>query len=173
MNEDIKKRASKIKLLLMDCDGVLTDGKITLLPNGDEQKTFNVRDGLGIVSLHKAGIQTGIISGRSSSVVERRAKELGIKFLQQGHHHKTAAFEQILREAEMTAEQTAYVGDDFVDIPILKLVGLAIAVNDAVDEVKENGHYITKTTGGNGAVREICDLILKSQNKWLDLIKSF
>lgn len=173
MNEDIIKRASKIKLLLMDCDGVLTDGKITLLPNGDEQKTFNVRDGLGIVNLHKADIQTGIISGRTSSVVEHRAKELGITYVQQGHHHKIAAFEKILRESGITAEQTAYIGDDLIDVSILKRVGFAIAVNDAVDFVKENAHYITKITGGNGAVREICDLLLKSQGKWESVLEKY
>lgn len=173
INENIKNRAAKVKLLLLDCDGVLTDGRLTLLPNGDEQKTFHVRDGQGIVLLHRAGLRSGIISGRNSSLVERRAKELGIKFVRQGVWNKLEEFEEILSEAEVTPEETAFVGDDLNDLSIMKSVGFAVAVADAVPELREIAHFITKLNGGLGAVREVTDLILQSQNHWQKMISSF
>jgi 3-deoxy-D-manno-octulosonate 8-phosphate phosphatase (KDO 8-P phosphatase) len=172
-NENIKERAAKIKLLLVDCDGVLTDGGITLLPNGDEQKTFNVRDGHGFVLLHRAGIRSGIISGRSSSLVERRAKELGIEFVRQGTWNKLVDFEEVLKQAEVLPEETAFVGDDVTDVPLMLRVGFAVAVADAVLEVKQVAHLITYNKGGAGAVREVTDLIIQSQQKWDDLMKRY
>ena len=170
---EIQERAAGIKLLLMDCDGVLTDGRITLLPNGDEQKTFHVRDGQGIVLLHRAGLRSGIISGRNSSLVERRAKELGIEFIRQGAWNKLGDFEEILEEAGLTLEETAFMGDDVTDIPLMRRVGLAIAVADAVLETKQVAHLITESNGGFGAVREISDFVIKSQQKWDNLMKQY
>jgi 3-deoxy-D-manno-octulosonate 8-phosphate phosphatase (KDO 8-P phosphatase) len=158
---DIIERAKRIKLLLMDCDGVLTDGRLWLTTDGDEQKAFHARDGQGITLLHRAGIKTGIISGRTSSATERRARELGITFLRQGAHDKLPVMEQILSEAGVSAEECAYIGDDLVDIPLMKRAGLAVAVADAIEETKQAAHYVTSARGGNGAVREVCDLILK------------
>lgn len=173
INKEIQAKASKIKLLLMDCDGVLTDGRITLLPNGDEQKTFHVRDGQGLVLLHHAGLISGIISGRSSLSVEHRARELGIKFIYQGAANKVNDFEEILAESGLTPEITAFIGDDVTDIPLMRRVGLAIAVADAVLEVKKVAHFITDNKGGAGAVREVSDLILKSQQNWNNLMQQY
>jgi 3-deoxy-D-manno-octulosonate 8-phosphate phosphatase (KDO 8-P phosphatase) len=173
ISEDVNMRAARIKLLLMDCDGVLTDGRITLLPNGDEQKTFHVRDGHGIVLLHRAGLRSGIISGRSSSLVERRAKELGIEFVRQGTWNKIEDFEEVLELAGITLEETAFVGDDVTDVPLMLRVGLAVAVGDSAMEVKQIAHLVTNSNGGCGAIREVTDLILKSQLKWDGLMKRY
>lgn len=173
INKDVECRAAKIKLLLMDCDGVLTDGRITLLPGGDEQKTFHVRDGHGIVLLHRAGLRTGIISGRNSSLVERRAKELGIQFVRQGTWNKIDDYQEILSEAKVLSEETAFIGDDVTDIPLMLHVGFAISVNDAVEELKSVSHLVTNSKGGFGAVRELSEIILQSQQKWADLMKEY
>ena len=173
IDQKLEARAAKIKLLLMDCDGVLTDGRITLLPNGDEQKTFHVRDGQGIVLLHRAGLRSGIISGRNSSLVERRARELGIEFVRQGAWNKLDDFEEILSETGLTPIETAFIGDDVADIPLLLRVGLAIAVTDAVAETKTVAHLVTVNSGGMGAVREATDFILKSQQKWDTVTKQY
>jgi 3-deoxy-D-manno-octulosonate 8-phosphate phosphatase (KDO 8-P phosphatase) len=173
MTEDIKQRVSRIKLLLMDCDGVLTDGRITLLTAGDEQKTFHVRDGHGLVLLHRAGLRSGIISGRSSRLVDQRAKELGIEFVRQGTWNKIVDFEEIIEKAETSLEEIAFVGDDVTDIPLMLRVGLAVAVADAVPETKQVAHLITKENGGNGAVREVTDLILQSQERWGELMSRY
>ena len=173
INLETQERAAKIKLLLMDCDGVLTDGRITFLPEADEQKTFHVRDGLGIVLLHRAGLRSGIISGRSSNLVERRAKELGIEFVRQGAGTKVDDFEEIIDESGLTLPETAFIGDDLADIPIMLRVGLAIAVADAAKETREVAHLTTDSRGGFGAVREAIDFILKSQQKWDSLMKSY
>ena len=147
----------------MDCDGVLTDGRIWLTADGEEQKAFHVRDGQGIKLLHEAGIRTGIISGRSSSATERRARDLGVTYLRQGIDEKLQVMEEILREAAVSAEECAYIGDDLVDIPLLGRAGLAIAVADASEATKEVADYVTIRRGGQGAVREACELILKQQ----------
>ncbi len=162
--KELTEKFSKIKLLLMDCDGVLTDGKITFLPSGDEQKTFHVRDGQGLVLLHNIGIKTGIISGRNSSLVDRRARELKIEFVRQGVKNKVDEYEDIASIIDVNKEETAYIGDDINDLALLKEVGLAIAVGDAINEVKQCADYITTLDGGNGAIREICDLIVFSKN---------
>jgi 3-deoxy-D-manno-octulosonate 8-phosphate phosphatase (KDO 8-P phosphatase) len=128
----VERRASHIKLLLMDCDGVLTDGQLMLLENGDEQKLFNVRDGQGLVLLHRAGLKSGVISGRRSSFVERRARELGINYLRQGSPDKIKDFTELLIEAQVEEQEVAFVGDDLGDIPLMRRVELAVAVADAV-----------------------------------------
>lgn len=171
--DEFEKKIEPIKLVLMDCDGVLTDGRITLLPDGDEQKTFHTRDGHGIVLLHRAGIKTGIISGRSSSLVERRALELGMTYLRQGTWNKIKDFDEVLCEANIEAFEVAYIGDDVTDIPLMERVGFAVAVRDAVEETKDAAHYVTELHGGFGAVREVADLILQVQDHWIELMKRY
>jgi len=148
----------------MDCDGVLTDGRITLLPDGDEQKTFHVRDGQGIVLCHQAGLKTGIISGRTSSATERRARELGMTYVKQNASDKIGALREILSSTSLKESECAFIGDDLGDIPIMQSVGLAIAVGDAADKVKQIAHHCTSKGGGHGAVREAIDLILSVQH---------
>ena len=169
----IERRASHIKLLLMDCDGVLTDGRLWLTEDGDEQKSFNTHDGLGLTLLHRAGLKSGIITGRSSKAVTRRAAELGVEFVRQGEPNKTAAFEQLLQQAGVTESEVAYVGDDLPDIPIMKHAELAVAVADAMEETRLVAHYVTRASGGRGAVREVVELILKSQGRWHDLAEDY
>ena len=171
--QDLERRAKGIRLLLMDCDGVLTDGRLELLADGDEQKTFHARDGQGISLFHRAGLKTGIISGRTSSAVERRARELEMTYVRQDVHGKVKVFEEFLTEAKMSAEECAFVGDDLPDIPVMRRVGLAIAVADAVAEAKQAAHYVTEHTGGHGAVREVTDLILKAQGRWEGLMERY
>ncbi len=162
--EDVLNRASNIKLLLMDCDGVLTDGRLYYSAIGEELKVFNVKDGQGLVSWHKAGFQSGIISGRNSQSVQKRATELGISFVKQNSRDKIKDFYDILDKSKLSAEQVAFVGDDTADINLLKIVGFSIGVADAVVEVLDIVHHITSKKGGYGAVREITDLLLKLKN---------
>ena len=169
----LERRASRIKLLLMDCDGVLTDGRLWLLENGEEQKSFNTRDGLGLHLLHRAGLKSGIISGRKSSGVARRAGELGIEFVTQGDPNKIGAFEDLLRLARVDEREVAFIGDDLTDIPLMQRSELAVAVADAVAEARAVAHYVTRAEGGNGAVREVIELILKAQGRWGDLIEEY
>ena len=169
----IERRASRIKLLLMDCDGVLTDGRLWLTGDDDEQKSFNTHDGLGLSLLHRAGLKSGIITGRSSKAVTRRAQELGVEFLRQGNPDKIAAFEQLLLEANVTESEVAFVGDDLPDIPLMRRAELAVAVADAMEETRLAAHYLTRARGGHGAVREVIELILKSQGRWQDLVDDY
>lgn len=157
----------------MDCDGVMTDGRVFILDEDDDQKTFYVRDGFGIGLFHRAGLQSGVISGRNSSALDRRARSLGMKFIWQGRENKQEAFAETLKAAELSASEVAFIGDDLNDIPLMKLSGLAVAVSDATEETKAAAHYITRAIGGRGAVREVCELILKSQGKWEELVKSY
>ncbi len=170
---EVRRRAAHIKLLLMDCDGVLTDGRIELLENGDEIKTFHTRDGHGIVLMHRAGLETGIISGRSSTLVERRARELGMKHVRQGTWDKIKDYEELITEAGFAEAEIAFIGDDVTDIPLMQRAGFAIAVADAVPETHAAAHFVTKLPGGFGAVREVCELILKAQGHWDDLMKRY
>lgn len=170
---EIEKRASRIKLLLMDCDGVLTDGRITLVSDNDEQKSFHTRDGHGLVLLHRAGLRSGIISGNTSSAVERRARDLGIAYVRQGTWNKIVEFEEVLAAAEVEDAETAYIGDDVTDIPLMQRVGLAVAVADATEETRAVAHYVTHLPGGFGAVREVTDLILKAQGRWAELMRKY
>lgn len=169
----IEHRASHIKLLLMDCDGVLTDGRLWLTDDGDEQKTFNTHDGLGLSLLHRAGLKSGIISGRNSKAVARRAGELGVEFVRQGDPDKIAAFEEVMKLAGVTEAEVAYVGDDLPDIPLMQRSELAVAVADAVAETRSVAHYVTRAKGGRGAVREVIEMILKSQGRWQELVGSY
>jgi len=173
MKSDVQERAARIKLLLMDCDGVLTDGRIWLFENGEEQKGFHTRDGLGIDLLHRAGLRSGIISGRTSKAVETRARTLGMSFVIQGHENKVQAFLDVLAQAGVANAEVAFIGDDLNDIPLMVQSGLGVAVADAAFETREHAHYVTKAPGGFGAVREVIELILKSQGRWDELIKNY
>ena len=170
---EIRQRAARVKLLLMDCDGVLTDGHIWILENGEDQKAFHTRDGLGIELLHRAGLMSGVISGRTSSALERRAQSLRVSYLWQGRDDKREAFADTLAQARVSSEEVAFVGDDLTDLPLMAQAGLAVAVADAVAEVRERAHYVTAANGGNGAIREVVEFILKAQDRWDDLVKSY
>jgi 3-deoxy-D-manno-octulosonate 8-phosphate phosphatase (KDO 8-P phosphatase) len=170
MVNEIEERARRIKMLILDCDGVLTDGRILITAEGDEMKSFDVKDGHAIVMWHHAGLRSAIISGRKSAVVQKRVKELGIHHLHEMAWVKTEPYAAILAEEGLTDEAICYVGDDVVDIPLLRKAGLAVAVADAVDEVKAYAHLITESEGGRGAVREVIRLILQAQGKWGELM---
>jgi 3-deoxy-D-manno-octulosonate 8-phosphate phosphatase (KDO 8-P phosphatase) len=170
---EVERRASRIKLLLMDCDGVLTDGRIQLMETGDEQKTFHTRDGHGLVLFHRAGLRSGIISGRSSTLVERRARELGVTYVRQGTWDKVKDFEELLSEAAVNGSAVAFIGDDVTDIPVMQRSELAVAVADAGEETRSAAHYVTRLPGGYGAVREVAELILKAQGLWGDLMRRY
>lgn len=169
----IRKKAQNIKLLLLDVDGVLTDGGIVMNDRGEEIKRFDVRDGHGIRLLLRGGIQVGLITGRSSKVVNHRAKDLGIRLVYQRAYDKLEVYEKIKRKLRLTDEEIAYVGDDIVDLPILKRVGLAMAVKDGWPDLKRYVDYVTSNEGGRGAVREIAELLLKAQGKWRDLTRRY
>ena len=165
MNEIIEK-AKGVKLLILDIDGVMTDGRIIYSIYGDELKFFDVQDGLGITLLNRAGIKTAIITAKASRIVKLRARDLKVAKTYQGYIDKLIPFNKILKRFKIKPEEICFIGDDLVDIPVLKRVGFAVAVPNAMDEVKKVAHHVTSKMGGRGAVREICDLILKSQNKW-------
>jgi len=164
------RRAKKIRVLLMDVDGTMTPRYVCLqtFPDGSvaEMKMFNAHDGAGLKLAGIMGIRTGLITGRDSPATTRRAREIGIEFVAQGQPKKTLAYEDILSRAGVTDEEVAYVGDDLPDLPLLSRAGLAVAVADATVEVQRVAHYVTKARGGEGAVREVIELILKSQGKW-------
>ncbi len=170
---ELERRAGRIKLLMMDCDGVLTDGRITLLDDGDELKSFHTRDGHGLVLLHRAGLRSGIISGRTAKAVERRARDLGVSIVYQGILDKIATFNELTSSESLDDAEIAYIGDDVTDIPLMNRVGLAVAVADAVTETKAAAHYTTELAGGFGAVREVCELILKAQGHWNGLMNRY
>lgn len=160
------ERAKQVKLVILDVDGVQTDGGVIIDSNGVQQAKFHIRDGLGVVTMIMTGLEVAIITSRRSPIVQARADELGIKRLYQGAKKKTEVYATLLEELGITDENVAYVGDDLVDLGIMKRVGLAIAVADAVPEVKAVAHYVTEVPGGKGAVREAAELILKAQGKW-------
>ncbi len=160
---ELQKRAASIRLLVLDVDGVLTDGRLYFNAEGEALKAFHVRDGAGIVQLRKAGIQVAIISGRNSKAVNTRMSELGVTLVQQGIHDKQAALQTLLRDLQLEANCIACVGDDTPDIPMLNMAQLAVAVADAHPAAKAAAHYVTHLAGGLGAVREVCDLILQAQ----------
>ena len=172
-DSEIQTRAARIKLFLMDCDGVLTDARIWVLENGEDQKAFHTRDGLGLELLHRAGVRSGVITGRVSSALTRRAEKLGMSYVRQGCEDKEEAFAEIVAGAGLTNADVAFAGDDLNDIPLMRQSGLAIAVADAVLETREHAHYITHARGGHGAVREAVELILKAQNKWDETLRRY
>ncbi len=162
--EDLIKKVSGIKLAAFDIDGVMTDGSLTFDENGVEYKTFNAKDGQGIVMITKAGIITAIITARDNGTVKHRFEVLGMTRLFMGQKNKILAMEQLLKDYNLDFSQVAYMGDDLPDLCVLNKVGLACCPNDAVDEVKQVCHFISSKNGGRGAVRELCDLIFKTQN---------
>jgi 3-deoxy-D-manno-octulosonate 8-phosphate phosphatase (KDO 8-P phosphatase) len=163
--QSVRSKAKKVKLLLLDVDGVMTDGRIILDNQGNELKAFHVRDGHGIKLAQKAGIIVGIITGRSSEVVNVRARELGITEVHQGAHQKEATYDAIIAKYGFKDDETAFIGDDIVDAAVLQRVGLAATVADADPSVKPYVDMVTKAAGGRGAVREVIAIILKSQDK--------
>jgi 3-deoxy-D-manno-octulosonate 8-phosphate phosphatase (KDO 8-P phosphatase) len=170
----LKKRAAQIKLLLMDVDGTMTSGAVTLLSQNDgtalEVKTFDAHDGQGLTLAHSAGLQSGCITGRESSALLRRAREMNMDFIYMKQALKMPAYEEILKKAGVADAAVGYIGDDLPDLPLMRRVGLAIAVGDAVVEVKKAAHYVTKALAGHGAVREAVELILKSKGIWEEMI---
>ena len=170
---EARPRARQVRLLLLDVDGVLTDGTITYGTDGIETKSFHTQDGLGLKLLQESGVAAGIITARTSEAVLRRARELGFAHVVQGAADKLAAFEAILRETGLRPPQTAYMGDDWMDLPLLNRVGLAAAPANAVAEVRQRVHYTTERTGGRGAVREVCDLLLEAQSNLERLFARF
>jgi len=173
----IVSKASKIKLLLMDVDGVMTDGKLYNVPGPDgamfETKAFDSQDGIALQWLSWNGIQTGVISGRVSPATEVRCRQCGCKHIYQGHIEKIPILEKILAVTGITPEETAYMGDDLTDVVVFRRVGLAIAVANARPEVKCAAHHVTSAEGGRGAVREICELLLKAQGYWDALLAKY
>jgi 3-deoxy-D-manno-octulosonate 8-phosphate phosphatase (KDO 8-P phosphatase) len=161
-----------VKLLLTDVDGVMTDGSVFITQEG-EFKQFSIQDGLGLVLLRKCGVKVGWISARPSLITARRAEELKIDFLSQKKESKLAAAEEMLAAARVNWEEVCFVGDDVVDLCLLRRVGLAVAVANAIDEVKAAAHCVTTVPGGHGAVREVVTMILKAQGKWAPLLRHF
>ena len=159
--------------MIMDVDGVLTDGKIIFDDKGGELKFFDVQDGLAVVILKRVGIKTAIITAKGSKVVERRSADMQVDKLYQDAESKTAALQSLLQELNLKPEDACFIADELIDLPALKQVGLAVAVRNAAPEVKKYAQYITKRKGGNGAVREVIEMILKSQNKWQGAIARY
>jgi len=169
----MENQLAKIKLLLLDVDGVLTDGRIIYDNQGNELKAFDVKDGHGLKMVQRAGIKVGIITGRRSAVVSRRAQELGIEILYQGALRKLEPYLEILSAQNLTDQQVAYVGDDIVDLPILHRVGFSATVADAVPDLFPCVDYVATRPGGGGAVREICDLLLRASGRWDEITKRY
>ncbi len=165
MDDRVPELAARIRLLVLDVDGVLTDGRLFISASGEEFKVFHVRDGSGLVALQKSGVTVAIISGRDSAAVNRRAAELGIRHVQQGVADKAAALAALHRETGVTAAETACIGDDTPDLPMMRKTALAIAVADAHPAAKAAAHWVTTAGGGHGAVREACDLLLSARTR--------
>ena len=165
-------RCERLRLILLDVDGVLTDGTILFLPGGGEGRAFHIRDGLGIALAHRAGLRTGIVSGRTSDEVARRAGELGMHVLRQGVADKGAAFREVLAAEALTPPQVAYMGDDVNDLPILTEAGLSAAPADAAFEVRSQAFMVTDARGGQGCVREFLEAILKARGAWDEMVAS-
>lgn len=171
--QDILQKAANIKLVIFDVDGVLTDGSLFIGDDGQEYKAFNSRDGHGMRMLQDGGVEIAIITGRVSNVVEHRMKDLGIKRVYQGKREKLPAYEELLKDVQLSHDQVAYVGDDVVDLPVMCKVGLAIGVQDAHPLVKRHAHWITERTGGKGAGRDVCEMILEAKGKLDDMLASY
>ena len=171
-SEQIEK-IKQLKLLILDVDGVLTDGRLFFDQQGNEYKCFHARDGHGLKLLKQTGVEIAVISGRSSATVALRMKSLGIEHVYQGHENKRMAFQEILQNLQLTPNQVAHVGDDLLDLPIMTQVGFAIAVQDANFAVKQYADWCTQTLGGQGAVREVCDLIMQVQGTFDKVLQGY
>jgi len=166
-------RAAAVKLMIFDVDGVLTDGSMHFGPDGEMMKTFNVHDGLGIKLLQQSGVQTAIISARQSPIVTRRAADLGIEHVLQGGHDKRIPLARLLADTGFTADQCGFIGDDVIDLPILTRVGFAVGVPNGRPEVHARVHHVTTASGGRGAVREVCELVLRAQGNFDAVLAQF
>jgi len=173
VDRELVEKMRRVRLLILDVDGVLTDGSIIYSDRGGEIKRFDVRDGHGIKLLMRGGIDVAIVTARESRVVATRARDLGIEMLFQGRKDKLACFNDILESTGLSAGETAFMGDDLVDIPVLRRVGFSASVPGAVAEVRERVDFVTKAPGGRGAVREICEMILKARGLWEGLLKRY
>lgn len=171
--QDILTKAARIRLVIFDVDGVLTDGSLFLGDDGQEYKAFNSRDGHGMKMLQSNGVAIGIITGRSSQVVSHRMASLGIEHVYQGARDKAPAYAELRGKLGLDDNQIAYVGDDVVDLPVMRKVGLAIAVQDAHDLVKKHAHWQTPSRGGRGAARDVCELLLEAQGKLDDELRKY
>jgi 3-deoxy-D-manno-octulosonate 8-phosphate phosphatase (KDO 8-P phosphatase) len=171
--QDAFERAKKIKLFALDVDGVLTDGRVYISDKGEECKAYNIRDGLGMKMLQKCGVKLALISGRNSASAKARAQDIGIALLYQGVDDKVAVFEELMRELDLPPENCAFMGDDLVDLPVMRRAGLALTVADAAPVVKERAHYVTRCLGGHGAVREACELIMQAQGVLEDSVSRY
>lgn len=168
-----RKRAKRIKMIIMDVDGTLTDGSLLVMPDGEELKSFNVKDGTGIVLAHLVGLKTAIITGKISEPVKKRAEKLQMTEFYQGILNKKEVFEEILKKHSLKKEEVAYIGDDVGDYDVIKCAGFAGAVADAHPTIKEHSHFICTKPGGKGAVREFIEFIFESQNKWPEINARF
>jgi 3-deoxy-D-manno-octulosonate 8-phosphate phosphatase (KDO 8-P phosphatase) len=166
MQADITARAAKIRLMIFDIDGVMTDGSLHYMADGEAIKTFHVHDGLGIKLLQQSGVPTAIITARQSEIIAKRAKDLGIEHVMQGVHDKRAGFETLIAKLGLTADQCGFLGDDWIDLPVLTRVGFAASVPNGRDEVRARVHHVTEARGGHGAVRELCELIMRAQGNY-------
>ena len=164
--EELVERAARVKFLVIDVDGVLTDGRLIMAEHGDELKAFDVQDGAGLVFWNRVGLKSAIITGRTSRMVKRRAKEMRINVVAQGCLVKLPTYEHLLRRFRLSHEEVCAIGDDLMELPILRRAGFAVAVSNAVDDVKRACHYVTQRSGGRGAVREVIDLILQANGLW-------
>ena len=173
LSSDLEKKAKKIKLILMDADGVLTEGKIIFYSGGGEAKAFDVKDGVGIKLAQRAGLKIGIITGRTSEAIARRAQELEVEEIHQGAKEKIISYEKILSKHSLHDENVCFIGDDIIDIPVMKRVGFPAAVADAHEDILPFAIYQTSLKGGQGAVREVIDLIIKTQGKWHQVVKKY
>ncbi|MDH5711826.1 MAG: 3-deoxy-manno-octulosonate-8-phosphatase KdsC [Gammaproteobacteria bacterium] len=171
--QDIIEKAKNIKLVIFDVDGVMTDSSLFIDDDGQEYKAFNSKDGHGMRMLQECGVKEAIITGRKSNVVKHRMTDLGIGLVYQGYRDKTPAFEDLMKEVDLSLDQVAYVGDDVVDLPVMSRVGFAIAVQDAHPFVKQHSHWITPRNGGRGAVRDVCEFILEAQGTLGDKLESY
>ena len=177
INEDVLARAARVRLLLMDVDGVMTDGTYWQVPDGQgglaEIKAFDSQDGIALQWLRRVGIQAGVISGRNSVATAERAKSAGFAYIYQGHTEKIPILDEILEKSTLSAEQVGYVGDDFTDVVVMHRVGFAVAVANAKDEVKGHAHWVTANPGGHGAIRDVVELMLKAQGLWDDILRHY
>lgn len=177
VSEEVLKRAAKIKVLLMDVDGVLTDGRLYYVKDHEDRamefKSFNSHDGFGLHLLNWAGVKTGVISGRVSFATEERARILNMAYVFQGHLEKMEFFDEVLQKEGIGADQASFVGDDLTDLPLIMRSGLGCAVNNARDELKRKAHYVTDKPGGHGAIREIAEIVLKAQGRWDEILKKY
>ena len=173
MDDALLAKASRIRLLLFDVDGVLTDGTVVMHADGSESKGFNIRDGAAIVYAQRAGLSVGLLSARSSGATAHRAAQLAVRIVEQGVKSKLKSYEQIARDARLADDEIAYMGDDLLDLPVLARVGLSAAPADAATEVRERVDWVSAQAGGRGAVRELIELILRAQHRWDDVLRQY